>query len=187
MIIEGGTGNGYAVKVTRDNQLYSYSANVSEMAFLSYIRSDAYNVGSYCSNIATGSYVLFFRNTDPQRNFHIQSVRVGSTIATQWDLFKNSVYAASTGTAITPGNLNYTSGKIAICTCVGTVAVTTITPGPRIARFFSQAYEMPTFPLDGAPIVGLNNDLCVQVTNASSTNELSVIVQGYYKDISANV
>jgi len=187
MIIEGGTGNGYAVKVTRDNQLYSYSANVSEMAFLSYVRSDAYNIASFCTNIATGSYVLFFRNTDPQRNFHIQSVRVGSSIATQWDIFKNNVYAAGTGTVLSPGNLNFSSGKVAICTCLGTVAVTTITPGARIARYFTQAYEMTTFTLEGAPILGLNNDFAVQVTNGSSTNEIAVIFQGYYKDISANI
>jgi hypothetical protein len=183
MIIEGGTGNGYAVKVTNDNNMCTFAEQVPELSFISLNKQDGYNVISTGTNIATGSYILFFRNTDPQRNFHIHKIRAGGSIDLQWDLYANSTYVAGTGTALTPGNLAFFSGRVAICTALGNVAITTITPGKLISRYYTNAYRTTEFNIEGAPILGLNNDLSVMVTNASSTNSLSITIQGYYKDI----
>ena len=183
MIIEGGTGNGYSVKVTRDNQLVSYSTIVSELAFISYLKQDGYTMVSALTNIATGSCIMFFRNTDPARNFHVHKIIIGSTIASQFTVYINNTYAASTGTAIVPVNLNGQSGKVALCTCLGTVAVATVTPGKKVLDLFTSANVSQEFFFEGSPIFGLNNDFAIVVTNASSTNIIAVTVTGYYKDI----
>jgi len=182
MIIEGGTGNAYSVKVTRDNQFVSYSTTVSELAFISYLKQDGYTITSSLTNIATGSCVLFFRNTDPARNFHVHKVIIGSSIASQFTIYVNNTYAASTGTAIVPVNLNSNSGRVALCICLGTVAVATVTPGKKVCDLFTVANDSQEFFFEGSPIFGLNNDFAIVATNASSTNIIAVTVTGYYKD-----
>jgi len=182
MIIEGGTGNGYSTKVTKENQLFTYSTTISELATISFMKADAYTVSSTLSNIATGSCIFFFRNTDTQRSFLTHKIVLGASIATQFDIYQNSTYAASTGTAIVPVNLAAASGKVALCTCVGTVAVATVTPGKQVARYYISASESIELDFGGAPILGLNNDIAIFVTNASSTNTIGVTMTGYYKE-----
>lgn len=182
MIINGGTGNGFAAKVNKDNQLVTMASTVDEVGYYSYAHQETYNINSYLTNIASGSAILFFRNTDPYKNFHLGFLRLGSSIAAQFDVYKNSTYVVNTGTTITPGNLNYTSGKVALMTALGNGAVTTLTPGIQIARFFVPAYETIIIPLLSAVILGLNNDVTVYVTHANATNSMVVTYQGYYKE-----
>jgi hypothetical protein len=187
MIIQGGTGNGYAVKVTRNNQIYSYSTVIPELGFISFLKQDGYTISSALTDIATGSCVLFFRNTDPQRNFYTHKIILGSSIATQFEVYQNSVYVVGAGTTIIPVNLAAFSGRQAICTALGQIAVTTVTPGSRIARYYGEAGATVEYSLEGAPILGLNNDIAIFVTNASSTNTIGVTLTGYYKDVTSNV
>lgn len=117
-----GTGAGYLAKVTSTNRLAVTTENISGVAVASLERGSAFSIGTQgtVSITTTGadSAILYVRNDSPAPLI-IGGFIVSSTQTGTWTVRRNPTAGTITtsGTALTPINLNFSSGAAAAATC----------------------------------------------------------------------
>lgn len=117
-----GTGGGYLAKVTSGNRVAVTTENVSAVAVASLERASAFSIGTQgtVSITTTGadSAILYARNDSPLPLI-VGGFVVSSTQTGTWTVRRNPTAGTitSSGTALTPINLNFSSGGAASATC----------------------------------------------------------------------
>lgn len=114
--IRDGTGNGSVARVNSENRLAVTTENFSNIAIASAVRSQAFSVGSGSSSLsltaAAGESAVLYLKNNSENNLLVDSFAVSSDQAGVWTLYRNPTGGTITtsGTTITPANLNYSSG-----------------------------------------------------------------------------
>lgn len=117
-----GTGGGYLAKVTSTNRVAVTTESVTAAAVASLERASAFSIGTQgtVSITTTGadSAILYVRN-DSALPLIIGAFAVSSTQTGTWTVRRNPTAGTitSSGTALTPINLNFSSGGAASATC----------------------------------------------------------------------
>lgn len=117
-----GTGGGYLAKVTNTNRVSVSAESFSGIAVASLDRASAFSVGTQgtVSITTTGadSAILYLRN-DSVSPLVVGGFVVSSTQTGTWTVRRNPTGGTITtsGTALTPINLNFSSGQAASATC----------------------------------------------------------------------
>jgi hypothetical protein len=117
MIITGGTGNGYALKVNEKNQAEVFADIRTEIAEVSLNEGQAFVVSTGFVNVTdlvNFSGLIYVKNTDTQgRNMFIEHIRVcGSCSCTNMEAIQCVVYRnPTTGTLISDQTAAYTSNN----------------------------------------------------------------------------
>ena len=114
--IRDGTGNGTIARVNSENRLAVTTENFSSIAIASAVRSQAFSVGSGSSSLsltaAAGESAVLYLKNNSENVLLIDNFAVSSDQAGVWTLYRNPTGGTITtsGTTITPANLNYSSG-----------------------------------------------------------------------------
>ena len=109
--IHDGTGNGYAAKVTSDNQLVVTTASAIHQASL---LGNAYAWNAVSANIDTTDCMLLVSNTSSTQYLVIHQAYMRGDIAGQIDIkLAECTGLTLAGTAVTGVNLNSAAGKTA--------------------------------------------------------------------------
>ena len=175
LMIDDGVGQGYSAKVTKRNQLATYTESASIQHYISANQGQAYQViGDFATVNNSTHTVLHVKNSDSDRVMVVTYIRVnlldfaGGTsvpnVATYFDIgFGRTV--SSGGTAVTPVNMNRDSGN--------TASVTATDNNPTMAgtfteidRHYVQAEGQEwAYNKEGTVILGLNDTIEIRVTS----------------------
>lgn len=165
MEIIDGTGSGKAAKVSADNRLHTFSLIEYPMESFSH-NGDSFVIPTeFIALTTTASYtgILYLTNTSVTHNIHIERVRTSSTAGTLWKVLKNPTAGTliSAGTAVTPVNYNYSSGRTLTGTAKKGVDAQTITDGTWLEQWQTGVYQAIERQYDGTIIVGAGNSIAI--------------------------
>lgn len=120
MMIEGGTGNGYRVKVNSDNMLHTRSVTESIEHHINHDHKRGFCISFNQSPTAANDCFFWLKNTDSERDIIIEGMSLGFKNASAVD---GEVYfklgddgTANAGTDVTPQPMNTESAYTATCT-----------------------------------------------------------------------
>lgn len=170
---------GQVAEVER-NRLNTNSVTQPELDFISDENEDAYSVVSHDATAAAGTYIVYFKNDDSTKQFHLDEVFVGGVASILWKLWQVTGTAAG-GNALTPSNLNLKSGKTATATSRGDDSITGLSTSKEIASVRTAANDSGQMQLRGSVILGLNDAIAIEVDAAGSTDVAEVTFVGHYK------
>lgn len=177
--IEDGKGSGISAEVNSKNRLKVDSDTQLTSATVSDEAGLCFNAVSVDSSAAAGEYILYFKNTSTSKKFYVDLIRVGTVNAA---LFKIATVTgtAAGSSALTPVNLNLTSGKEAEATCRGDGAITGLTEDSVIAVTRVSAATSSNIPFDDTLILGPNDAIAVEY-DTGTTGAAEVLLRGYYQ------
>lgn len=152
------------------------------MAYYSKEGSAAYWNSTY--SVTGGQEVLYIQNLE-SRGLHIARMRISSTVASLWTLFKVTSTTAAGGTAITPVNPNLSAGTPGLENSFGNASVTgslsgdTLMVGSHALESATTAtlMEQKTHEFGGAIILGENDAIALTLTTAGV---IQLQVEGYW-------
>lgn len=138
----------------------------------------AFNIISHDASAAAGTFILYFKNTSPTRDFFIDLIRVGGVETALWRVWSVTGTAAG-GNALTPTNLNLKSGISAEATARGDDAITGLTTVAEIATVRTAATNNTNIPFDDVLILGTNDAIAVEY-DTGTTGIAEVLMRGFY-------
>lgn len=165
MILEDGTGLGEAAKV-RDNRLHVMSLLEFPIETFSH-SGDAYSiVTDFIALTTTASYtgiLYLINNTTTDLIIHTEATRNTSTVNALWQMWKNPTTGTliSAGTAITPINLNFASGKSLVSIAKKGADAQTVTDGTLFSQWGSAAYIPTQIVGQGSIILNVGNSYAI--------------------------
>ena len=112
MIINGGTGNGYAAKVNSSNMLLVSSVSSTVEHYINHINKRAYNIVIEQSPTANDDCIFYMENTSDD-GLIIEGVMLSVDAACSVYLKLNDEGTRNSATDVTPVNLNAGSGNTA--------------------------------------------------------------------------
>lgn len=178
MQIEDGTGKGTWAGVDSKNRLLvSSSANI-ESHDISHKDGLVFNLNSHIASAAAGNYVIYWKNTDTDRDLIIDVIRVGAVNAALWKAWFVTGTAAG-GSATEPTNLNSNSGNAANATTQVDASITGLTAGSQIASIRSIAGASADIPFGATLIVSQGDAIAVEY-DTGTTGVAETLVRGYY-------
>lgn len=174
MEIVDATGTGSGAKVSKDNRLYTFSLLEFPMESFSHTGDSFIIPTQFVALTTTASYtgLLYLTNTSVTHNIHIERLRSSSTVGTLWKVLKNPTAGTliSAGTAISPVNYNFSSGKTLTGTAKTGVDAQTVTDGTWLEQWQTGVYGYIERQYDGAIVLGAGNSLaiCAQPSAAAT-------------------
>lgn len=121
MIIQGGTGNGYAVRVDEQNHLWTRAIQESIEHYANHTLRRAFSIVFNQSPTAANDCIFFLQNTDADRNLVIEGYDFGMKNADAADAevyFKlGDTGTPNAGSTVTPVAINTESQYSADVTC----------------------------------------------------------------------
>jgi len=179
MIIQGGTGNGFAAQVDDDHRLATYATVETEMSHTSEDHGDAY-AWTASVNVAGDKNVIWLRSDHTTKNLVIECIHVGVSATTLIELWVGSGTTAS-GTAVTGVNLNRQSGNVALATCKHTETNVDAGSGLTLLSSFSVLTgQTHTFEMHGGLLLGYLDEIAINVI--TDIDLTSVTIFGYYHE-----
>lgn len=167
MQIEDGTGRGKLAKVNDANQLHTFSL-IEFPVEASAHNGQVFTVASDFINITTtASFTgfLYLLENSLTKYTHIETIRCTSTVNCLWQLIKNPTAGTliSGGTAVTPQNTNFSSGRSMELTAKKTTAGAglTITDGTLIGQWMTSAYTPFVYLIQGSMILGTGDTIAL--------------------------
>ena len=123
MIIEGGTGNGFAAKVDSNNRLHVDAVSKSTEHYANHNKGVAYNAIFAVNPDGAGDCIFYLKNQD-DKDLVIEGVWWQTSAAEEVYYKLNDIGTAvkTNGADITPANLNAGSGGVADVLCYSNVA-----------------------------------------------------------------
>jgi len=192
LTIKDGSGTGYRAKVDTHNRLLVKSAATTESALVSDRDGLAFTlpIMNYPLGTPAEEYeLLWFKNTDPDRHFHINryylSWNGGDTNhnrACDVRLYVGMAQPSANYVDFSPGNLNLTSPRVALAEAklwngVGS-GMTVASLGTKAqAAYLGQGATQ--FDIDGTFIIGYGQIIGVTAT-PEEAGKLSMIISGWY-------
>lgn len=141
-----------------------------------------FNVISHDATAAAGTHPFYFKNDSTTHLFYVDLMRVGGVASILWKLWEVTGTAAG-GSALTPANMNLTSGVVASATARGDDAVTGLTQVTELATVRSAANNNTDIPFDDTLILGNGDAIAMEADAVGSTDVAEVLLRGYFKAI----
>jgi hypothetical protein len=189
--IKDGKGRGYLAEVSERNKIMMDSVMQSEEADIAGLGySFVVSTKVLTLNSTNPHLFLYFKNTNSEKNMHIQVVRFGwnggstnhnRTMTWGWVIAPGEPTANHT--AVTSGNLNFTSNQVAealVYKWDGVGDGMTYTGGFIASEaIYTQGYNK--LEAHGIPIVGLNDSFGMILTGEEIGNA-TITMRFFYKD-----
>lgn len=157
-----------------ENRLHTFSLLEYPMESFSHT-GDAFTIpAEFIALTTTASYtgILYLTNTSVTHNIHIERIRTTSTVNTLWKVLKNPTAGTliSAGTAVTPVNYNFSSGRVVTGTAKKGVDAQTVTDGTWMEQWMTGVYGVVERQYDGSIILGAGNSIaiCAQPSGAGT-------------------
>jgi len=177
MIIQGGTGNGFAAKVTDGNQLAVYSESLESVSHASQFHGKAFTWTASADINATDS-ILWLRNDSATENLIVDTIAVSSDAAGSWFVYC-PVNATPDGNTITGVNMNRGSSLLATATCKSDN--TTAVLANYIYYGHNAAASTAIVQLRGALVLGYLQCVAIDITTEPALAQASIL--GWYSPI----
>ena len=189
--IKDGIGRGYLAEVNNRNKIMGDSVMQTEEADIASLGYSFVVSSKVITLNSTNPHLfLYFKNTNSEKNMHIQVVRFGwnggstnhnRTMTWGWIIAPGEPTANHT--PVTPGNLNFTSNQAAEATVYkwdGVGDGMTYTGGFIASEaIFNQGYGI--LQARGIPIVGLNDSFGMLLTG-EEIGTATITIRFFYKD-----
>lgn len=182
LIIQDGTGLGRFAKVN-ENQRLHVDAETQLVSAVQSLKGETYNTISHDATAAAGTYIFYFKNDSTTNAFFVNLLRVGGVSSILWKLWSVTGTAAG-GNALTPSNMNLSSGKVATATARGDDSITGLTTAVELATVRSIANTSVNIPFDDTLILGQGDAIALEADTVSGTDVAECLMRGYYKEIS---
>jgi len=179
LTIEDGAGRGFSASVSESNRL-NVSGKVAARAY--YVSRDdklAFTVSSVDASAAAGDYIFYIKNTSSTRNLYMGEIHVGAFEAVLWKCWHVTGTSAGSS-ALTPVNLNLSSGISAEATSRGDGAITGLTAVSLLHRIRSNALDESTMSFIGALILAPGDAIAVEY-DTGTTGTASVTCEFHYE------
>ena len=135
MKIEGGTGNGYLAKVSKENKLEVSSVTASVEHHTNHKHGTAFNMLFSATPTGAGDCFLYVKNTS-EEDMCIEGFTL-HLVASEYIEFKLGDSGTATGgSTVTPANLNSSSGNIATGTFENGNDITGLSGGTTVDRIY---------------------------------------------------
>ena len=177
MIIQGGTGNGYAAKVDEHNRLHTKASLETALSHASSQHGLAFSWNAVSADIAGGETALLVCNDDPNKYLHIDSIYCWSDVPTAIDIHFPA-HATWAGTAITGVNLNRTSGIVALATAIADETGQP-TQGPIMTTLHTNELTGDQFNImydtHSAIVLGYHDSIGIDIVADSAAFECTIV------------
>lgn len=182
MIIQGGTGNGYAVKVNNENMMLTLSVARTAIGHVSIDEGNSYSLPfSQISNGGANDCILYVKNLD-SKSMVISQMWLSCTAADTIYAKYGMTGTAAGGATVVPINLNTNSAKMALGTFMTHTAVTGLSGGNIMFRsYFTANAISQRLYFDDAFILGQNGVWTLHVLTASA-NTVQGNLMFYYHE-----
>lgn len=186
-----GTGTGNKAKVNNANRLETSAITSTEEHQVSHLNGQAYVANTVDTEdlltiTATGGLILFIQNDNPTKVLVIEGIAISSDASTKVKFFRNmTVGAVGNENDHQPVNLNFGSSNMAEATVyswdeVGN-GITGITGGQVISTRLT-GVGSTNIDVKGTLVLAKNNNLGIELTSLTTTDECSIDVRMYYAD-----
>lgn len=181
MIIQGGTGNGYSAKVTKENMLLVSAAVRTQIGHVSMDEGRAFSLPfSQISAGGADDCILYLKN-DSEDNLVLSQMWITCSLADEIYAKMGVVGTAAGGTAPVPVNLNTGSAKLADATTRQHTAITGLTGGNVIFRsYFTADAISQRLYFEDAYILQKNGTWALFVTTAAANTLRGQIMFFYH-------
>ena len=179
VIVDARTGD--AQHITSDFRGDTSARAASRMYYKSRDEGDAFAAVSHDATGAADTYIIYFKNTSPTKEFVVEEVHVECVEATLFKLWFVTGTAAG-GSVIVAVNLNNTKGNAAEATVRGDDAITGLTvAGTEISTVRVGAIGNDELATHGAVILGNGGAIAVEVdTDDGTPGIVGASIIGYY-------
>lgn len=165
-VTDGLSGESASISPT-GNRLNVSSRSDERIYYISRDNGDAYSVTTI-DTAAAGEYNFYFKNISTTQNFYVTAFTLGSAVLAIFKIAR--VTGTASGTAISPTNLNTTSGHIADATALGNAAVTGLTEDAIIDVVSVTADDSKEVTFHDALVIGQGEAIAVEYdTGAGGT------------------
>jgi hypothetical protein len=182
--IDDGKGRGNVAGVTKGNRILVAAETASTAHFVSEIGGRAFSVISHDAGADAGDKILYFKNTDPDRDFFVDAIQVGAVQSVLWKVHV-ATGTASGGSTVTPTNLNLKSSVSASATVLGTSAIT-VTLGAQLATTRTAATHTAEISFDDILILGTGDAIAVEY-DTGTTGIAEVYLRGYFQSVDEEI
>ena len=176
-----GKGRGYKAGVSSKNRLLGSVESNLTGHFVSVEDGLAFNINSIDSSADAGDYICDLKNTSKTNVLFIDLVRVSAANAALFKIFEVTGTAAGSS-AITPKNLNLSSGKSAEATARGDGAITGLTADGIIANVRTSAGTSAAVPFDDILTLGTDDAIAIEY-DTGTTGAAEVLIRCFYQAI----
>ena len=189
--IEDGAGSGVQAKVDSNKELLVKSNSASLQHIISERDGEAYQViGDFASVNNSTHTVLHIKNTSATKFLVVTYIRLqtidlaGGTAPPNaglyWQIGKNRT-VSSGGTAVTPANVNFASGKTAEATCTDnnpTMAGTFV----ELDRYYIQSEaDAVVYNKEGSIVLGKDDTLEIRIVSDNTSGTAYARVSFYFE------
>jgi len=172
MIVENGTGTKHALEVGSDGKASVDSRSADQAYHVSKDAGLAY-VATSIDTAASAEMTAYLKNTDPDRDMIIRSIRCGNVVTTLYKL--HLVTGTSSTSAMVPVNKNLGSTNTALATANGNAALTGLTSSAVLGILRVPATDSRAFELEGELRVPVNVAIAVESdTTAGGIEEIEI-------------
>ena len=190
MIINDGTGGGYAVGVTEENRLDVNACMGTRLYYASRVHGDSYTWTTVSADLGAGVASIFLTNNSTTQNLFIEKMYLWADVVTQFKIWSPATYTAQDGTAITGLNLNRASANAADATCTANESNNAFAAAQTICTIRNTRYvraqaadtvgvaapgEGQWVEFDGALILGYHNAVGVELVADTAAIEATII------------
>ena len=177
LMIEDSTGTGQGVGVSPSGNRMNVSSRSDErIYYISRDNGDAYSMVSI-DTAAAAEYNFYFKNISTTKKFYVTAMTLGSAVLAIFKISK--VTGTATGTAITPTNLNTTSGNVADAVVMGNAAVGGLTEAALIDVVSVTADDSKEVSLHDALIIGQGEAIAIEY-DVGTGDTVHITVFGFF-------
>ena len=180
--IEDGTGSGKEAAVNSNHRLEVHAVTSQRGAIVARENQRTFLCAFEDATAAAGEYLAYLQNTSTTRVLIVDKVRVSSTNAATWKLWKVTGTAAGAGTDPTPLNTNFSSGITAEAN-VEMEAITGLTVVGTVGEIIRNAANAAAaFDVDDTIVLGVNDALAIEY-DTGTTGPAGCTMRFHYEDI----
>ena len=183
-IIEDGKGRGFISSVSTTNRLNVSSKSNPRIFYASREDGLAFNTTSVDTDAVAGDITCYLKNTSSTRNLFVKEIHVSSENAAMFKVWVVTGTAAGSN-ALTPTNLNLTSGRVAETLARGDGAITGLTTGGLIDTLRTAAGVHDFSLFEDALMLGENDAIAIEY-DTGNTGAAEISIEFHYEDIGAN-
>lgn len=166
--IEDGGGSGKTAQIAEIGsvrRLNTYALITDALEEFGHIGQAYWIATDFIALTTTASFsgILYIKNTSLTDRIHIAFWRQSSTVNCLWQVHKNPTTGTliTGGTAVTPENAQFSSGKSLAGTAIKGADALTVTNGTLIGQHATSAYNALPLNIGGGLVLETNNTVAV--------------------------
>ncbi len=184
ILIDDGKGRGRVASVSEDHRLNSSAKTNPRIYYVSRDNGLAFILTSVDADAVAGDYILYLKNTSATRNIYIKRVAFGAVNAAMWKSWVVTGTAAGSS-ALSPTNINLTSGRTADATCRGNGAVSGLTATSLLDVHRTVAAEHDHSQWEDALILGTGDAIAIEY-DTGTTGLAECSIEFHFEEIGGN-